>query len=90
MNPTSSSLQRFEKILEPIQILLPPDSDIKLVLKKYPKNFEGTVIVHSSSGDFTVREEHKELIPLVKALKNTLKSQIFKFRDNSQELRKAS
>lgn len=90
MNPSSDTKEKIEKTFEAIQYILPPESDIKLVLKKYSKNFEGTVIVRSPMGDFTASDEHKDLIPLIKALKNTLKNQIFKFRGTKVELRKAS
>ena len=89
LNPLPSTKQKMESTFEALQFLLPPENTIKLVIKKYPKNFEGTVTVHSSMGDFTVSEKHKELMPLMKALKNTLKNQILKFRDSRLEVRKA-
>ena len=90
MNPTSETKERMEEVLKTLKYLLPPDSDIKLLLEKYPKNFEGNIVVRSPLGDFAAHERHKDPFVLCKLLRKILKQQIFKYRQTHSGWQRAA
>lgn len=90
MNPTSETKERMESVLQTLKYLLPPDSDIKLLIEKYPKNFEGNIVVRSPLGDFAANEKHKDPFVLCKNLRKVLKQQIFKYRQTHTSWQRAA
>lgn len=88
--PSEDTKDQTEQILKTLKYILPPDSDIRICLEKYNKNYEGHIVVRSPLGDFAAHSENKDLFNLCKALRKNLKQQIFKHRESRSGWSRAS
>jgi len=88
--PTQETKEQTELILQTLKYILPPESDIKVSLQRFSKNFEAQAIVRSPLGDFAARADDKDLFSLCKSLRKNLKQQIFKHRESRAYWHKAS
>lgn len=80
MNPSPDTKDSVETTLSGLKYLLPPGSDIRFSIQKFPKTFDAHMIVRSPLGDFAAHGSHKDIFTLSKTLKKNLKQQIFKRR----------
>ena len=90
MNPSDETKERMQTLLKSLKFILPPDSDIRLAIEKYPKNYEGHCVVRSPLGDFAAQEKNKDPFILCKELRRVLKQQIFKHRQTQSNWHKAA
>jgi hypothetical protein len=88
--PSEDTKEQTELILSTLKYILPPDSDIRICIEKYARNFEGQIVVRSPLGDFAAQSENKDLFNLCKSLRKNLKQQIFKHRESHQKWSRAS
>ncbi len=88
--PSEETKNQTEEIMKTLKYILPPDSDIKISVEKFNKNFEGHIVVRSPLGDFAAHTENKDLFCLCKNLRKNLKQQIFKYRETHQQWSRAS
>jgi ribosome-associated translation inhibitor RaiA len=88
--PTEETKKQTESILQTLKYVLPPESDIKICIERFNKNFEGHVVVRSPLGDFAAHGEAKDLFSLCKNLRKNLKQQIFKHRETRHQWNRAS
>ncbi len=88
--PSADTKEQTEQILATLKYILPPDSDIRICLEKFSRNFEGHIVVRSPLGDFAAHCENKDLFGLCKNLRKNLKQQIFKHRESSNKWSRAS
>lgn len=88
--PSEDTKEQTESILNTLKYILPPDSDIRISLEKFSKNYEGHIVVRSPLGDFAAHTENKDLFNLCKNLRKNLKQQIFKHRESHAGWSRAS
>lgn len=88
--PSADTKEQTEQILATLKYILPPESDIRICLEKFHRNFEGHIVVRSPLGDFAAHCENKDLFNLCKSLRKNLKTQIFKHRESHQKWSRAS
>ena len=87
--PSEDTKEQTEQIMKTLKYILPPESDIRISLEKYNKNFEGHLVVRSPLGDFAAHTENKDLFNLCKALRKNLKQQVFKHRESRTQWSRA-
>ena len=88
--PSEDTKEQTEQIMKTLKYILPPESDIRISLEKFSKNFEGHLVVRSPLGDFASHSENKDLFNLCKSLRKNLKQQIFKHRESRAQWSRAS
>ena len=88
--PSEDTKDQTESILKTLKYILPPDSDIRISLEKYNKNYEGHIVVRSPLGDFAAHTENKDIFSLCKNLRKNVKQQIFKHRQSHTGWSRAS
>lgn len=88
--PSEDTKEQTESILSALKYILPPESDIRVCLEKYNKEYSGHLVVRSPVGDFAAHTEGKDLLQLCKTLRRNLKQQIFKKRDSRSQWTRAS
>jgi ribosome-associated translation inhibitor RaiA len=90
IEPSLETKNKMESILNTLGYILPPDSDIRINIEMFHKNFEAHIVVRSPLGDFVAQSKHKDLFSLCKNLRKNLKQQIFKSRESHQSWSRAS
>lgn len=81
MVPSEKTKEQVESTLKPLKNILPPNSDVRISIEKFNKNYEGHAVIRSPLGDFAAHTSNTDLIIFCKTLKKNLKFQIFKYRD---------
>ncbi len=81
LTPSEKTRERIESTLKPLEYILPPNSDIRISLERFNKNYEGHAIIRSPLGDFAAHTSNTELLSLCKNLRKNLKLQIFRHRE---------
>ena len=81
LTPSEKTREKVESTLKPLEYILPSDSDIRISLEKFNKNYEGHAVIRSPMGDFAAHTSHIDLISLCKNLRKNLKFQIFRYRE---------
>lgn len=89
-SPTEETKNQTQSILETLKYILPPESDVKVCIERFSKNFEGHVVVRSPLGDFAAHTEAKDLFGLCKSLRKNIKQQIFRHRETRTQWQRAS
>lgn len=90
IQPTDETKTQTEAILNTLKYILPPESDIRIIVEKHQKHFDGHIVVRSPLGDFAAQDENKDLFNLCKNLRKKLKHQIFKHREARFQWSRAS
>lgn len=88
--PSEDTKEQTEQIMKTLKYILPPESDIRISVQKFAKNYEGQIVVRSPLGDFAAQAENKDLFNLCKSLRKNLKQQIFKHRETRPQWHRAS